>query len=527
MKASKHAASSPELARDDFLASSDTESLSEESSSLEYENLKKQQPSGLTSLRRRIRKYIHDRSQGQSPSSASRLFLVDEDSGYPEYTEGEISTSGLSALSDSDTQELPRLNKIRRSFFERQGVTRLLRSRSLIALHAARKANKKAMSDVSRAVNSVKSFSKREFEVAKAEATQFITSPHLLFAPLKLSVALCIPFIVPFFFVSWLKLILYFTFLFGWYIVLLLIFASEVAMRPPWYRPGDKKNGLGFVGLPDYWKGVFHDPKYDLDLDYEDVEFLNSRNQKLRGWFVPAKNSTKLMVVCVHGAGRDRRAFLRHTAMLHSANLDVLLFDLSEHGLSDGNGRGFAFGVREKYDVIAAARFLREKKAAKHVVLMGTSAGASSSILAASLMPSMVDAVIAENPFTRATDLFCYHLELLLGNYLPQDTYHVARRLLFLLASRVLLFRIGQGFRDYGALDAVKNLACPILVMHGTADDIVPLEHGRLIYEASPEPKQFYEAKDAVHCGLYDKDPDAYRKVVLDFLKPHVSGLSE
>lgn len=152
--------------------------------------------------------------------------------------------------------------------------------------------------------------------------------------------------------------------------------------------------------------------RYDLGLEFENVEFTNSKNKVLRGWFVPAKKSKSCMVVCVHGAGRDRRAFLRHAAMLHDANLDVLLFDLSEHGLSDGTGKGFAFGVREKYDVIAAARFLREQKGALCVVLMGTSAGASSAILAAALMPSIVDAVVAENPFTRATDLFCYHLEV-------------------------------------------------------------------------------------------------------------------
>jgi len=115
----------------------------------------------------------------------------------------------------------------------------------------------------------------------------------------------------------------------------------------------------------------------------------------------------------------------------------------------------------------------------------------------------------------------------LLRNYLPKDSYHVARRLFFLVASRVLLFRIGQGFRDYGPVDAAKDIVCPILVLHGTSDEIVPIEHGRRIFEAAPEPKAFYEAKDAVHCALFDKDPDKYQSVVMGFLRQNLPSCFE
>ncbi|EME31271.1 uncharacterized protein Gasu_15100 [Galdieria sulphuraria] len=512
----RQSASSPNLTARTF--SSDSE-VSLDSSQVE------EKLSPLKSIRRRLGRHLSRNKIRNSPKTDSSLFFVAEDSTYHLPSESDLSSNVLSSPSDSEREGRFDSKPSGESVFRRHDVAQLIRSRSLStlnALQAARQANRKAVDDFSKVMKNVKTFTKKEFQVAKAEATQFISSPHLLFEPLRLSLALLFPFIVPFAFVPWLKLLLYYMFLFVWYIVLVLIFASEVAMRPPWYRPGDMKNGLSMIGLPDYWQGVCHDPKYDLGLDYEKVEFYNSQNKILRGWFVCAKKPKKCMVVCVHGAGRDRRAFLRHTAMLHAANFDVLLFDLSEHGLSDGSGKGFAFGVREKYDVIAAARFLREQKGAECIVLMGTSAGASSAILAAALMPSIVDAVVAENPFTRATDLFCYHLELLFGNYLPKDSYHVARRLLFLLASRVLLFRIGQGIRDYGAVDAAKDLVCPILVLHGTSDEIVPFEHGKRIFEAAPEPKAFFEARDAVHCALFDKEPEKYRSAVIGFLRQNL-----
>jgi pimeloyl-ACP methyl ester carboxylesterase len=77
--------------------------------------------------------------------------------------------------------------------------------------------------------------------------------------------------------------------------------------------------------------------QYNLNIDYEDVEFTNPAGLVLRGWFVPASpkavRTTRLGMVCVHGGGRDRRAWLRHVPMFHNRGYDVLLFDFSEHGV--------------------------------------------------------------------------------------------------------------------------------------------------------------------------------------------------
>ena len=40
----------------------------------------------------------------------------------------------------------------------------------------------------------------------------------------------------------------------------------------------------------------------------------------------------KICVVCVHGGGRDRRAFLRHIPLFVKRGIPVLLFDFREHG---------------------------------------------------------------------------------------------------------------------------------------------------------------------------------------------------
>ena len=47
-------------------------------------------------------------------------------------------------------------------------------------------------------------------------------------------------------------------------------------------------------------------------------------------------------------------------------------------------------------------------------------------------------------------------------------------------------------------LDRVPRLRSPLLVLHGSRDDIVPLMDGEELYRAAPEPKRI-EVLDAAH----------------------------
>lgn len=357
-----------------------------------------------------------------------------------------------------------------------------------------------------------------------AEVGEFIQAPHLLFAPLRLGITLVLPMAIPLCFMPSVFLLFYGLFVFVWYLACLLFFATEVAMRPPWY-----KTGLPSKDLPPYWKGFVHDPLADLGLGFEEVEFPSCRGGLLRGWFIESRSSSKKMIVFVHGVGRDRRAFLRHSTCFLEQGYSCLLFDLSEHGLSDGSSssraRGTLFGAREHHDVIAAAEYLRTVRAATKVAYVGTSCGASSAILAAASRPELVCCVVAENPFTRADDLLRHHLGKLSKNYLSQNSHQTVRRIIFWLAGKMLMMRMGCYFRSFGAIDVVPQLQCPLLVAHSTEDDVVPFAQGLEIFEAAVRSKdgvhdmiEFFKCSDAAHCALYDKDPEKWTAVVLQFV---------
>ena len=58
----------------------------------------------------------------------------------------------------------------------------------------------------------------------------------------------------------------------------------------------------------------------------------------------------------------------------------------------------------------------------------------------------------------------------------------------------------------------------PLLLMHGTADELVPVEHSRLLFERAGEPRELWLVEGAAHSSLLDHDPQAYQARVLQFL---------
>jgi len=144
------------------------------------------------------------------------------------------------------------------------------------------------------------------------------------------------------------------------------LFALLVAERfthPPWYYETARtpQQGLNYAWGSINWMNIRTNPLKDFNITYQDVEFPGPFGSTLRGWYVPADprfNSTR-GVVAVHGAGLDRREFLKLTPMLYKAGYHLLLFDCREHGISSGSFRGFTYGLREHADVIAAVKYFR------------------------------------------------------------------------------------------------------------------------------------------------------------------------
>jgi len=147
-----------------------------------------------------------------------------------------------------------------------------------------------------------------------------------------------------------------------------------------------------------------------FQLASEDVAFHAADGTELKAWWVPAAGA-RGTVVLVHGLNRSRIEMVRRLPFVHSAGWNAILMDLRHHGASGGTAT--TFGVKEKEDVKAAARFARAR-APGSVVLWGVSLGGAAVVLAAAQDPD-VAGVICDSSFRSLDDTVRHHLRLFRG----------------------------------------------------------------------------------------------------------------
>jgi fermentation-respiration switch protein FrsA (DUF1100 family) len=73
----------------------------------------------------------------------------------------------------------------------------------------------------------------------------------------------------------------------------------------------------------------------------------------------------------------------------------------------------------------------------------------------------------------------------------------------------------------FDSLSKVSRLRAPALFVHGDVDGIVPVEMGRELYEASPEPKAWYGIAGAGHNDTVMVGGREYFQRLVAFVREH------
>jgi fermentation-respiration switch protein FrsA (DUF1100 family) len=226
----------------------------------------------------------------------------------------------------------------------------------------------------------------------------------------------------------------------------------------------------------------------DLGLRFEEARVAAEDGVALHGWFLPVEGSRYTVVVCHGNAGNISHRLDRALLMHAKLKTDVFLFDYRGYGLSEGSP-----DEQGTYrDARAALRYLITARGVDraNLIVFGESLGAAVALQLALEEP--VRALVLEAPFTSIADMA--------GNVLP-----------FVPVGRLLRTR-------YDNLAKIPGLRVPLLVLHGDRDATVPFAQGRRLFEAAPEPKQFFAIRGADHNDTYLVGGDLYWQAWRDFL---------
>jgi fermentation-respiration switch protein FrsA (DUF1100 family) len=202
----------------------------------------------------------------------------------------------------------------------------------------------------------------------------------------------------------------------------------------------------------------------------EEVSFETEDGLSLNGWFLlPAGRSTRAALLVFNGNAGNRSHRAPLAAALAREGFAVLLFDYRGYG---GNpGRPSEGGLLA--DGRAARRWLetRPQVEGRPLVFFGESLGAAVALATAVERPPA--ALVLRSPFTSLVDVGRRHYPFLPVPWLLSDRYP--------------------------SLARIRGLDCPLLVIAGERDRIIPPEQSRELFEAAPVERKAFLSLSGGH----------------------------
>ncbi|MBR7889909.1 alpha/beta fold hydrolase [Marinomonas sp. A79] len=209
-------------------------------------------------------------------------------------------------------------------------------------------------------------------------------------------------------------------------------------------------------------------PETKLGVAYSTVFVPTKNAKKLSTWFLPVHES-EVTVVILHGWGSNAGMMLPLASPFHAAGMNVLLFDARSHGGSESDT--FSSLPRFAEDTQSVVDWLKKTHpmASQKIVLLGHSVGGAAVLLASS-RTNDVAAVISISAFAHPTWMMQRYLKSV---HLPS----IMRPSIL----RYVEWVIGSRFNDIAPINTIRSVKCPVLLVHGNVDRVVPIEDSRAI----------------------------------------------
>lgn len=209
-----------------------------------------------------------------------------------------------------------------------------------------------------------------------------------------------------------------------------------------------------------------------LDLPAREVELQSQGGHRLYSWHLAAKDRQPT-ILFFHGNGGNVANREIKFRLLNAAGFGVFMLGYRGFGGSEGQPSEVALvkDARLAYD-----HLLKQGLEPAQIVIYGESIGSSIAVQLAAQVPSA--AVILEAPMYSV-------LSIAEGRYpyVPVRTF----------------------LKDKFQTNLyIREINSPLLVIHGTRDEVIPMASGRRLFDLAREPKIFHAIEGGGHNNLYE-----------------------
>jgi uncharacterized protein len=232
--------------------------------------------------------------------------------------------------------------------------------------------------------------------------------------------------------------------------------------------------------------------------DYESLNFKSADGTSLHGWFLPSRaKKPKGTIVFSHGNAGSMSYHLGFVMWMVEAGYNVMMYDYRGFGKSAGvvDRRGMLDDVKAAFRYVSG----RADVDPNRLVSFGHSLGGAKSITALGETPVPgLRAIIIDGTFSS-----------------------------YQAMARIVGGEVGASLvsDEWAPKDFVAKLSpVPLLVVHGTADEVVPIGQGRALFQAARLPKTLFEVENGHHGDSLSRNNGAYRKKMITWLDATLDG---
>ena len=222
----------------------------------------------------------------------------------------------------------------------------------------------------------------------------------------------------------------------------------------------------------------------DVNLSYEEL-YLTVGEGHVHGWWIPAPKTTTNapVIVYAHGNASNLSDLVFRFQQFHDWGYAVMAIDYRGYGESSGP---FPSEQRVYEDIEAAWQYLTQQRqiAADRIVLYGQSIGGAIALNLAVAHPEAAG-LIMESSFTSMRDMVDYRFPLL-PKVMPID---------WILT------------QQFDSIEKLRSLQLPLLLIHGTADNIVPVTMSQQLYDETVSARKATSHLILIEAGNHNSLP--------------------
>ncbi|MGL5575547.1 MAG: alpha/beta hydrolase [Sarcina sp.] len=228
---------------------------------------------------------------------------------------------------------------------------------------------------------------------------------------------------------------------------------------------------------------------------------------------IKSPKDTDNTMIIVHGIQSNYNELLDIAFEYLDNGYNVVLYNQRNTGLTGGDT--YTFGRYERYDLDSIVTYTKSIFPTGSLGVHGFSMGASTSAMHSRINEKhrLVDYYILDSPYSKMED----SIQLgILDVGIPESLTGIVS----FLGNHYTKLKEGFEYKDVKPVNDVKNINTPVMLIHGTSDDICSPDNSQEIYDAIPHNnKELWFVEGIEHTQAFSNNTELYMNKIFTFIE--------